>query len=269
MRIGRATNFLPGQLYVCLNLVTVPLWLAGMVFFFVDREGKRYRMLGWLFVLTFALFWKAQARSYYTAALYPMGLAAGSVLWGRGMDRLSRGWSRTLQTVSWGLVAAGAVLFCMIALPWANVDSRWWKGVNKRYDMFREELGWTDLVATVARVYNEIPPEEKARTGILVGNYGEAGAINLFGDQYKLPKAISGTNSGWYRGYGNGPQTLIVVGLDLDYLSDHFATCNLAAHNTNSYGVKNEESHDHPNIFVCRGMRETWPEFWKQFRHFG
>jgi hypothetical protein len=40
-------------------------------------------------------------------------------------------------------------------------------------------------------------------------------------------------------------------------------------HNGNPYGVKNEESEDHPDISVCGGPRKTWPEFWKDDQRFG
>jgi 4-amino-4-deoxy-L-arabinose transferase-like glycosyltransferase len=38
---------------------------------------------------------------------------------------------------------------------------------------------------------------------------------------------------------------------------------------TNRYGVENEETTDHPDIFVCRGLRRPWSEVWPQFRRFG
>jgi hypothetical protein len=41
--------------------------------------------------------------------------------------------------------------------------------------------------------------------GILAGNYGEAGAINLYGPAYGLPEAMSGINSYWLCGYGDPP----------------------------------------------------------------
>ena len=48
-----------------------------------------------------------------------------------------------------------------------------------------------------------------------MGNYGEAGAIEMFGPAYHLPPPISTTNSAWLRGYPTPqPTTLIVVGLD-------------------------------------------------------
>jgi hypothetical protein len=75
------------------------------------------------------------------------------------------------------------------------------------------------------------------------GNYGEAGAIDLYGPALGLPKAISGIDSYWLRGYGDPPpQTLIVVGISRGFLEQNFESCKLAGHVTNRYGVENEES---------------------------
>jgi hypothetical protein len=135
---------------------------------------------------------------------------------------------------------------------------------------FREEIGWPELVAMVARIRDSLPAEDRARMGILAGNYGEAGAINLYGPGYGLPSAISGVNSFWQRGYGNpAPETLIVVGLSRRSVDRNFTACEVAGHTSNVYGVENEETRDHPDIFVCRGLRRSWPEFWKSFRYYG
>ena len=126
------------------------------------------------------------------------------------------------------------------------------------------------MVGWVAHVYHHLRPEDEKRAAIFCQNYGEAGAVNLYGPQYGLPRAISGVNSFWQRGYGDPPpQTLIVVGADLDDLQGEFASCRLAAHIWNRFGVENEETRDHPNVFVCHTLRKPWPEFWKTFRYFG
>ncbi|MGB6392971.1 MAG: hypothetical protein WBF14_11430, partial [Candidatus Acidiferrales bacterium] len=101
-------------------------------------------------------------------------------------------------------------------------------------------------------------------------NYGEAGALQLYGPAYGLPRVMSGVNSFWERGYSNpAPQTLIVVGFDFEFMQSTFDSCELAGHNGNPYGLKNEESSEHPNIYLCRGLRKSWPEFWKDFQYFG
>jgi len=266
---GRTRGFLPEQLYVCVSAALAPLAFMGLWFYFAERERK-YRLLGFTFVFTLALFLVAQARSYYLGPLYPMLLAAGSVMWERWVVRSSRKSALTIQGITWFLVATSAITSFALCTPIAPIHSAIWEATSRLQDNFKEEIGWTDLVATVSQVYSSIPANERTGTGIIVGNYGEAGAINLLGQKYDLPPAISGTNSAWYRSYPkNEPQTLIAVGLSDDFLKEHFEHCQLAAHNTNSYGVMNEESRDHPDIYVCRHLLQPWPEFWKHFQRFG
>jgi hypothetical protein len=106
--------------------------------------------------------------------------------------------------------------------------------------------------------------------GVLVGNYGEQGAIEIFGPAYNLPPPISLTNSAWLRGYPTPPPTtLIVVGVSREDVDRIFTGCRLAGHNGNSEGVKNEESQYHPDIFVCGGPRLPWPDFWEKYQGFG
>jgi 4-amino-4-deoxy-L-arabinose transferase-like glycosyltransferase len=266
---GRTRGFVPEQLYVCVSALMFPLAFMGLWFYF-SKHGQKYRLLGWMFVLTFLLFVVAQARSYYSGPLYPMLLAGGSVVWELWVETRTRKWALAIQAVTWFLVAASAVLSFALFTPVAAINSTLWNTTGKIQDNFKEEIGWTDLVATVARAYGSIPANERASTGIIVGNYGEAGAVNLLGPRYGLPPAISGTNSAWYRSYPqNEPQTLIAIGLDDDFLKEHFERCQLVAHNANPYGVINEESRDHPNIYWCHQLLQPWPEFWTHFRRFG
>jgi len=50
-------------------------------------------------------------------------------------------------------------------------------------------------VATVARVYDGLPADVRTRTAIFAQNYSQAGAVDLFGPKYGLPKAIGGHQS--------------------------------------------------------------------------
>jgi hypothetical protein len=268
VRIGRTAGFLPDQLKVAANFLTIPLWIAGLIALFVAREFKPFRLIGWMFIVPFALFVIAKGRGYYLAPAYPMLLAAGAVTEERWLERLSTLWSGVARVVSFALLATGGILAAAVVLPIAPVNSAWWKMADM--SDFREEIGWPELVAEVARVRDSLPVREKNQAGILTGNYGEAGAIDLYGATFGLPGAISGVNSYWLRGYGDPPpQTLIVLGLSSEQAQRIFESCELSGQVTNSYGIKNEETVDHPDIFVCRGLRQPWPDFWKAFRHFG
>ena len=95
----------------------------------------------------------------------------------------------------------------------------------------------------VARIRDSLTPEERAHLGIIGTNYGEAGAINLYGPEYGLPRAISGVNSFWYRGYGDPPpQTVIILGLSRKYMDESFAV--LPSRRTHPESVRREERGD-------------------------
>jgi hypothetical protein len=160
-------------------------------------------------------------------------------------------------------------LFIAILVPLAD------RGPLKAFALknsgdLREELGWTELVATVAGIRDSLPPEQQQSLGIFVGNYGEQGAIEILGPAYHLPPPISLTNSAWLRGYPTPPPTtIIVLGFDQDDAERVFSNCRVAGHNGNSEGVQNEESKDHPDILVCGPPRTPWAEFWKAHERFG
>jgi hypothetical protein len=261
VRIGRTSGFLLNQLFLPASLFTVPLWVSGLYYYFATESGRRYRAIGWMFVVSFIEFLLAQGRDYYMAPAYPMLLAAGAV-WIIGRSRAAR-------ILTWAAIAVGAVLVIFL-LPIAPVNSPLWSKVSSRIYDFREEIGWPELVDTVASVRDSLPANDRARVGILTGNYGEAGAIDLYGPARGLPNAISGMNSFWLRGYGTPPpQMLIVLGLSKNFLDRNFESCKVAGRITNRYGVMNEEASDHPYIYLCGPPKQSWPDFWKDFQYFG
>jgi hypothetical protein len=105
---------------------------------------------------------------------------------------------------------------------------------------------------------------------ILANNYGEAGALSLYGPQYNLPTPISSTNSFHDRGYGPyDPETVIVVGGELHDQELNFEHCTVAAQVRISYGLMNEESRDHPEILICHYLRRPWLLAWSRSQEFG
>jgi hypothetical protein len=268
VRIGRTKGFLPDQLKM--TLLALPICVAGLHFYVVSPAGKRFRMLGWMYIVPLLLFIIAQGRGYYLAAAYPMLYAAGSVWGEQKLATMRSGWANVARAVVWLALLADIALISAVMLPMAPVKSGLWRFASKINGDLREELGWQELVETVAQIRDKLPMEDRAQLGILAGNYGEAGALNLYGPNYGLPTAISGTNSFWLRGPGEPPpQTVIVTGFSRHWVEERFASCELAGHTRNRYGVANEETEDHPDIFVCRKLKQSWPEFWTSFRRFG
>jgi hypothetical protein len=258
------------QFVASANVVTAPLWLAGLYWYLFRPEGRRHRLLGWMYVIPLILLLVMKGRGYYLAPAYPMLIAAGVTLLEKWLWSLS---ARRARMVRWATVAAitvGAIAAGALVLPVAPVNSAVWRLAAEVHDDFKEEIGWPELVETVAGIHAAQPAADRPHVGILTANYGEAGAIDLYGPAYGLPQAISGVNTYWLRGYGDPPpRTLIVLGYTREQVGLLFERCMLVGHVTNRHGVENEESRDNPEIFLCRGPRKPWPEFWKGLRHFG
>lgn len=270
VEIGRSQGYLIEQFLVSTNPVTVPFWVAGLYYYFRKPSGARYRMLGWMYIIPFVLLLVAQGRSYYLAPAYPMLIAAGVIVWQQWLSSLTTAKARLVQGLTWGALATGGILFAAVMLPVAPINSGLWNLTSQLHDNFVEQIGWPELTETVATLYHALPREEQPKTAILTGNYGEAGAINLYGPEYGLPEAISGQNSYWLRGYGDPPpETLIVLGFSGETAERFFTTCAQVGHVTNDYGIENEEAKFHPDIFVCREPRQPWPALWQSLKSFG
>jgi 4-amino-4-deoxy-L-arabinose transferase-like glycosyltransferase len=269
VRIGRTDSYWIDQLKVSTNFFSFPLAILGLYVLFFTERARRYRILGWMAVVPLILFALAKGRGYYTGPLYPMLLAAGAADLQRRLDA-----SGTVpRRLAWGgvalLLVAGTIAV-PIVLPLVPVNSRYWAFVNEHNGDLSEEVGWPELTREVARIWNTIDPAERRQAGIFCGNYGEAGAINLYGPAYGLPPVISGINSYWLRGPGNpAPKTVLVVGSNREGVEQACTSVQLAGHITNAARVSNEETERHPDIFICRGMRQPLEKMWPKLRSFG
>ena len=263
---GRADGFIKDQFLLCVNLFAAPVWLAGLAYYLRDR---RYRMMAWMYLIPLALFFVGKGRFYYVSAAYPMLLAMGSVAFERWVAALPR-WGRlTAQIVLFSGISIVGAFVCALLIPFATSGPIRDFALKNNGDL-REEFGWDELVKTIAGIRDSLPAEQQSGVGILVGNYGEQGAVEMLGPAFHLPPPISMTNSAWLRGYpAQPPTTLIVVGFSQKSADRAFTSCRLAGHNGNSQGIKNEESEYHEDIFVCGPPRKPWPEFWKDYQAFG
>jgi hypothetical protein len=269
VRIGRTGGFYRDQLLVAANLVTVPLWATGLIALFTAKRFERFRIIAWMAVVPFGLFALANGRGYYMGPVYPMLLAAGAVIFVSWANRKGAMARRSMFAMAGLLLLVGSSA-AIVTLPITPIGSRAFAFAQKENHDLVEEVGWPELVREVARIHRSLPAEERARTGVFCNNYGEAGAVNLYGTALGLPPAISGVNSYWLRtDPARIPSTLIVLGGNRNDLELYFSSVTLAGHTPVVHGVRNEETEDHPDIFVVRGFRGSWPEVWPKVRGFG
>lgn len=269
VRIGRTAGFLTDQFKVAANPLMAPLWILGAATLLRSWRQARARLLVSYVAVPMALLVLLEGRGYYAAPLYPPLLAMGAVRMEAWVARLGEGARRATRLVQVGLFALGASV-AVVVLPITPPGSSIWRFALEQNSDLAEEIGWPELAQTVATVYRSLPPAERAVTRVLTGNYGEAGAINLYGPALGLPEAISRVNSYWYRGYGDPPpETLIVLGIERADAEEAFDACTVVAQVQNPLNVRNEETSRHADILLCRRLVVPWPLFWRARPHFG
>jgi len=130
--------------------------------------------------------------------------------------------------------------------------------------LFSDQFGWPELVSEVAQIYHSLPPEEQPKAAILTGNYGEAGAIDLFGPKYGLPAAISGHQTYYFWGprHYTG-EVVIVLQHGRKDLEIRFASVQYAGEHYHKWGMAEENA----PIYVCRGLKRPLAEVWPRTKH--
>jgi Dolichyl-phosphate-mannose-protein mannosyltransferase len=250
--------FLPMQILFLGPLLT-PLWVVGLVVLLRRPLLAPYRFLATAFAMFAVLLVATGGKPYYLAAVYPPLVAASSqsvVDWCRTQRR---------RRLLGAAVTSTAILATMIFLPVLPAhDADPIVAVN--YDA-GETIGWPQVVAQVDGVVRRAGGPHSV--DLLTDNYGEAGAIDLYGQRYGIHAAYSGHN-----GFGNWPPspaaagaTAVVVGMNARWLQAWYRSVTLAGRLDNRLGIGNDEQGT--PLWVCHGLRQPWPAFWSAFRHLG
>ena len=94
------------QQIMILNPASALVWIAGLGFLLFHRDGKRYRFLGFTYLLFLAIMMALKAKDYYLSPIYPMLFAAGGVFWEKLTERRGMLWARA--AVSAAVIILGA-----------------------------------------------------------------------------------------------------------------------------------------------------------------
>jgi hypothetical protein len=276
MRTG-IPEFLSNQM-LAVNPAASPLYLAGIVGLLVVRDLRKWRILGIVFaVVLVVLLASGTAKTYYLAAAYPLLAAPGAYAIQKLLSR--KPW-RALGFAYGAVMLASGILLAPLAIPLLPPDGysdyvaslgitppqeeRSRLGTLPQH--FADMFGWQDLAEKVARAYHNLSPEEQEKCIIFGQNYGEAGAIDLFGRRLGVPGAISGHNSYWMwgpRGYTG--EVVIIIGGDLEGNAELFETIEQVDVTACVYCMPYERG---VPIFVARKMKQPMREVWPKIRNF-
>jgi len=262
-----------------LHPLLLPVWAAGLLSLLFGRLS-RLRILGLTYLALLALMIAGKAKNYYLAPIYPMLFAAGAVTIEGWLDRsrwsAGRLWPKAAIAAAVVLVAAPFVPAILPFLPPDRLVAYQRRlGVrDSKTEVAHEgpleqrlgdQFGWPELVGDVAKIYNALPPEERAHTGIFASNYGEAGALNLYGPALGLPAPICAHQNHYFWGPPNPePTTLIWLQWRRRGVEDHCRSVEEAGEHFHPWGMAEENR----KIYLCRGLKHTIAEYWKpDFKH--
>ncbi len=261
-----------------LGPIALPVWLAGLWFYFGAREGKPARLLGVTYVVLLLVFLLLRMKTYYLLPAYPPLVAGGAAAWERWLRAAKWRWARVALPAA---VAFGGLLTLPYGVPVLPIASflRYQRvvGVGRDVKMERDAtgvlpqlyadmFGWRHITAVVAQVYDALPAEERQGCALLAWNYGEAGAIDHYGRRYALPAAISGHNEYYLwgpRGYSG--QCVIAIGVPQSLLEEMFGSVEWKASVVNEYSMPVE---DHLPIYLCRRPRAPLADMWPKLRYY-
>ena len=257
---------------------SLPVWLAGLLWLLLGRESRDVRPLGWAYLAVLGIMLGTASKPYYLAPAYPVLFAAG----GAALERFSERWAAraVLRTALVGLVGLAGLVIAPLAKPLLPVETyvRYAAALGveaapvERHEMgrlpqfFADMHGWRELAEAVAEVARTLPPDERGRACVFGQNYGQAGAIDLFGPVLGLGPAISAHNSYFLWGPGRCTgDVLIVLADNRERLEELFEQVELGAVFDCRDCMPYED--DKP-IWIARRLRVPLGELWPQIKHY-
>jgi 4-amino-4-deoxy-L-arabinose transferase-like glycosyltransferase len=252
-------QYWPGQVLYT-SIVLVPLWVRGAAW---AMRSARYRPIGIAAVTVICAQFVLGGKTYYPGGIYTFLFAAGAAsLTGALGARPFR------RRVAW--YCAGAVIVSLISLPVLPAAALARFPAQKiNYDL-GEEIGWPSQVKLLASVWRALPAAQRARTTLLAGNYGEAGAVERYGASFGLPEVYSGANNFWLWGPPPaGDTAAVAIGSSpalQALLNREFTHVTEVAVYHNGLNVSDDE--EGAAIYVATGLRSSWATAWPAFRDF-
>ena len=275
---ARAKNVDTPPLAFMLNQVLVmspllaPVWMAGVIGPFLIEKLRPARFLALGFVVCWGLVIATHGKDYYLAATYPVIFVTGAVSiehWVRGRAGRTAlaGWAAVSVAFSAWIAPMTLPILSPPALPaymarFPVKPQQQEKSFHGTLlpQAFADQLGWRDFTAQVGAAWSKIPAAERARTAIKVDNYGEAGALDVYGQPLGLPPALSGHNQYYLWGLrGQHPQNALVVQNHPEDLAPYCQATTLLATTSSPFAMAYENG---KAIVYCKSLKVDLKVLW-------
>jgi hypothetical protein len=270
-QLARVTplDFIVSQPMMGMGFLLAVVGIAALCF---APSWRYHRTVGWTALFAFLTLIVLKGKAYYIGPIYPVMYGAGAVV----LARIRRPrWGAAARWGTVALVAGYGLLTLPLGLPILapptmerylaalSMETATETNIGRQERLpqdYADMLNWKEQVEEVARVYHELPPEDRYRAVILASNYGEAGAIDFYGPRYDIPKARSYVGSYWFFGPGNLPGDVVILhGFPGDDVKDFCGELTAAGYVDHPYAVSEQRD---LTVYICREPRETMQELW-------
>jgi 4-amino-4-deoxy-L-arabinose transferase-like glycosyltransferase len=254
-----------------MNPLCAPLWLAGLVALSRSPRYGGFAIAYGLLLLTELVL---GGKVYYVAPAYPALIAVGAV----AVERATRAQLRLRAGLAGAVAVAGLALMPLAtpALPLPAllgyqhaIDVRSIKMENHPAGLvpqqFADQLGWNELVRTVAGAVATLSPRERRSAAVLTGDYGQAAALDFLGRNAHLPPAISGHNQYFLWGARGEHAAVVAIGVPQAVLAREYRSIERVATYRSPYVLPQNSNLP---VYVCRRPRMPLARFWPQLRRY-
>lgn len=262
--ISRISN-ITGLLIAINPIVSLLFFLTGVYYLATPKNKSSFTQLAVSIALAFTLLLFKNGKSYYFFPIVMTIIPFGGVFIEQNI-LINKKWLLYPITI---LMLFGAVLipFGMPVYSFNRYLTKIYTFETKKieggkyavkYDEYYTNQKWQTTMKELKLVYDSLPANEKTNCLIWGKHYGQAGAVNLLGTQYYLPKAFSYHGS-FYSWTPNGqiPETIIALSYRVgDFFNPYFDEVKLIRTIYNPYADNEEELYQ--RIYICKKPKQNF-----------
>ncbi|MGB4843497.1 MAG: glycosyltransferase family 39 protein [Ferruginibacter sp.] len=260
------------DLVISLNPLTAFFWLAGLVYMFNAKDKTLYRPVAFAICISIIFLAFSKSKAYYFFPAMVCLMIFGSIWFERKVLSFRR-W--ILYPATALMLLSGCILlpFGLAVLPLNSfIQFAHLKKEDGRYQVhYQEYYSYTKAQKTltaIKTVYDSLPATEKEHCLIWGKHYSQAGIVNLYRQQYGLPKAFSYHGSFYlWAPEGAMPETVIAFTngeASINFFRSFFSTVVPVSKVYNPYADFDKDLWQ--TIYICKDPKQTFGGLKEEFR---
>ncbi len=268
--ITRGQNLI--NLVISINPIVSLLFIIPALVYFIKSKDIAIRVISATILLSFVFLLFKNGKAYYFFSIILTVLPFGAIY----LEQLINQRNWTVYPISF-LMLAGMILipfgmpvysferYLIKVQPFESAGKQGGR-VMVKFDEYYTAQKWKTTMQDLKSVYDSLPANEKRNCLIWGKHYSDAGAVNLFGKDYGLPRAFSyhGSFYSWAPS-GKMPTTVIAVSHNVgNFFQDYFDDVKLVKSIYNPYAVDDEEIYE--RIYICKRPKQDFGELKEIFK---